>query len=204
MNARASPASIRIKDLPIAKRLHLTRDLDLAAVANGLNKLRANPLLVGLAINLSAMSIEDPQFRKSLMMQLYRYAAETKRLWVEVPEAGALRHIDQFRSFCRELKRVHCKVGLEHFGRQFSQIGQLHDIGLDYIKVDTSFIRGVDSNAGNQTFLKGVCSIAHSIGLTVIAEGVSSQAEFDTLEKLGFDGATGPLVTFLDGSSPAQ
>jgi EAL domain-containing protein (putative c-di-GMP-specific phosphodiesterase class I) len=83
---------------------------------------------------------------------------------------------------------------LEHYGHQFSQIGSLHDLGLDFLKVDSSFVRGVDSNAGNVAFLKGLCSISHNIGLQVLAEGVATQAEWMTLISLGFDGATGPLI----------
>lgn len=184
--------------LAIAERLHLTQGLDLAAVALGLAELRRNPQLVGLAVNLSALSVQLPQFRKSLIEQLRHHPAEAGRLWLEVPEAGALKHLNEFRTLCRELKRSQCKVGLEHFGRQFSQVGQFHDLGLDYIKVDTSFIRGVDSNSGNQAFLNGVCSIGHSIGLIVIAEGVTTEGEFEALKALGFDGATGPWVRFLD------
>ena len=90
-------------------------------------------------------------------------------------------------------------MGLEHFGRQFSEIGRLHDLGLDYIKVDGSFIRGLDGNVGNQAFLKGLSTIAHSIGLKVIAEGVTSEADLRALGPVGFDGATGPAV-----SEPSQ
>jgi EAL domain-containing protein (putative c-di-GMP-specific phosphodiesterase class I) len=92
------------------------------------------------------------------------------------------------------LKRHHCSVGVEHFGRQFSQIGQLHDLGLDYIKVDASFVRGLDANPGNQMFLKGLSSIAHNIGIQAIGEGVTTAAEFAALGEVGFDGATGPAV----------
>jgi EAL domain-containing protein (putative c-di-GMP-specific phosphodiesterase class I) len=95
---------------------------------------------------------------------------------------------------CRALNAAGCRTGLEHFGHQFSQIGQLHDLGLDYLKVDASFIRGIESNVGNATFLKGLCGIAHNIGLLVIAEGVTSVKEMDALLALGFDGATGPGV----------
>jgi EAL domain-containing protein (putative c-di-GMP-specific phosphodiesterase class I) len=85
-------------------------------------------------------------------------------------------------------------MGLEHFGRQFSEVGRLHDLGLDYLKVDASFVRGLDANSGNQAFLKGLSTIAHGIGLKVIAEGVASEAELLTLRDVGFDGATGPVV----------
>ncbi|MBI4989188.1 MAG: EAL domain-containing protein [Rhodocyclales bacterium] len=180
--------------LPIAERLKLTSRLDLSAVALGLIDLAANPALTGLAVNLSASSLQDRDFRKELRNLLRQQAQATRRLWLEVAESGALKHFDAFRDLCRELKSSGCKVGIEHFGRQFSQVGQLHGLGLDYIKVDAGFVRGLENNPGNQAFLRGLCSIVHGIGIQVIAEGVVSEAEMQALAGVGFDGATGPAV----------
>nr|WP_295786394.1 EAL domain-containing protein [Rhodoferax sp.] len=182
------------KFLPVAERLKLTPQLDLAAVALGLDELEAKPQLTGLAINLSASSIYLPEFRADLQRLLKRRSG-TQRLWLEVAESGALSHFDAFKALCVDLRGIGCKLGLEHFGRQFSEIGRLHDLGLDYLKVDGSFVRGLDGNAGNQAFLKGLSTIAHSIGLKVIAEGVTSLADLHALGPLGFDGATGPAVS---------
>lgn len=181
------------KFLPVAERLKLTPQLDLAAVALGLDELEAKSQLTGLAINLSASSIYLPEFRSSLQKLLKRRSG-TSRLWLEVAESGALSHFDAFKALCADLRGVGCKLGLEHFGRQFSEIGRLHDLGLDYLKVDGSFVRGLDGNAGNKAFLKGLSTIAHSIGLTVIAEGVTNEADLKALGLVGFDGATGPAV----------
>jgi len=179
---------------PFAERLRLTPALDLAAVALGLQELAQQSGLRGLAINLSASSLDDADFRQRLLALLGTQPGITPRLWLEVTESGALRHLDQFSTLCRELKRLGCRVGLEHFGHQFSQIGQLHELGLDYLKVDASFIRGIDANAGNAAFLKGLTGIAHNIGLQVLAEGVATEAELAALATLGFDGATGPAI----------
>jgi EAL domain-containing protein (putative c-di-GMP-specific phosphodiesterase class I)/GGDEF domain-containing protein len=179
--------------LPVAERLHLTPRLDLAAVSLGLDELESNPALGGLAINLSASSLQLPEFRADLKRLLTRRAG-TERLWLEVAESGVLAHFAAFRELCIDLRDMGCKLGVEHFGRQFSEIGRLHDLGLDYLKVDGSFIRGLDSNHGNQSFLKGLTTIAHGIGLLVIAEGVTNAAELQALPSLGFDGATGPAV----------
>jgi len=70
----------------------------------------------------------------------------------------------------------------------------LHDLGLDYLKIDASFIRDIQKNQGNQVFLKGLTNIVHNIGMKVFAEGVISQEEVDMLATLGFDGITGPVV----------
>jgi diguanylate cyclase (GGDEF)-like protein len=180
--------------LPIAERLKLTSDLDITAVGLGLQELVRQPDLTGLAINLSASSLEDPLFLTKLMDLLKRNDEVVHRLWLEIAEEGAFRHLPAFRILCRKLKSLRCRVGLEHFGHRFSQIGELHDLGLDYLKVDSSFVRGIESNSGNAAFLKGLCSIAHNIGLQVIAEGVSTSAEMQTLRLLDFDGMTGPAV----------
>ncbi len=179
--------------LPVAERLKLTPQLDLAAVALGLRELDEKPGLAGLAINLSASSIQSVAFRDELRNLLRRHQ-QTRRLWLEVSEAGALAHFDAFRALCIELKDTGCQMGIEHFGRQFSEVGRLHDLGLDYLKVDASFIRGLESNTGNQAFLKGLSTIARGIGVRVIAEGVTSDAEFAALTTVGFDGATGPGI----------
>jgi EAL domain-containing protein (putative c-di-GMP-specific phosphodiesterase class I)/GGDEF domain-containing protein len=180
--------------LPIAERLGLTPALDLAALALGLAELERQPTLKGLAINLSARSMAEAGFQQKVDTLLRRHRKAADRLWIEVAETGVLKHVEAFRSLCKVLRGFHCQVGVEHFGRQFSQIGQLHDLGLNYIKVDASFTRRLEGNPGNQAFLKGVSAIAHGIGLLVIAEGVASEAEFAALSSVGFDGATGPGV----------
>ena len=54
---------------------------------------------------------------------------------------------------------------------------------------------GIDQNTGNQALLKGLCKMAHTLDITVIAEGVQTQAELALLPQLGFDAATGPAVS---------
>ena len=180
--------------LPVAERLGFSAELDLAALALGLAELERQPGLPGLAINLSGSSLAQADFQPKLITLLGRHRKAASRLWVEVAETGALKHVDEFRALCKLLDGFQCRVGVEHFGRQFSQIARLHDLGLSYIKVDASFTRRLDTNPGNQAFLKGLSSIAHGIGLLVIAEGVASEAEFAALSAVGFDGATGPGV----------
>jgi diguanylate cyclase (GGDEF)-like protein len=180
--------------LPMAERLDLTADLDLAAVRLGLESLRADPSLPGIAINLSGRSIQHASFREGLLALLKQDSASAARLWLEVAENGALTYFDAFRDFCTAIRGAGCKIGVEHFGRQFSQIGRFHGLALDYVKIDASFVRDIDHHPGNQVFLKGVSTMAHSIGYLVIAEGVGAKAELEMLQTLGFDGATGPAV----------
>jgi predicted signal transduction protein with EAL and GGDEF domain len=178
--------------MPMASRLSMTTELDLAATRLALERIAAGAPAV--AVNLSGESIVDAAFRARLYAQIASRKDLAPRLWLEVSEIGAFQHFDEFHAFCDALRPLGCRLGIEHFGRQFSEIGRLHGIGLDYLKVDGSFIRAIDSQSGNQAFLKGLCSIAHNIGLTVIAEAVQTAEELAILPELGFDGATGPAV----------
>lgn len=178
--------------MPMASRLAMTTELDLAATRLALDRIAAG--IPAVAVNLSGESILEESFRNRLQALVTARKDIAHRLWLEVSEIGAFQHFEQFRAFCNALRPLRCRLGIEHFGRQFSEIGRLHDIGLDYLKVDGSFIRAIDKHPGNQAFLKGLCSIAHNIGLTVIAEGVQAAEELATLPELGFDGATGPAV----------
>jgi diguanylate cyclase (GGDEF)-like protein len=179
---------------PVAERIGLNDALDLAAVALGLKSLAADKSLQGYAINLSASSLKVATFMPALKKLIHSHAEDAKRLWLELPEAGVFKNFDEFRELCLTLKSSGVKIGIEHFGWKFEQITLLCDIGVDYVKVDASFIRGIDSNAGKEKFLKGLAAIVHGIGVLVIAEGVLTEAEMTALQLAGFDGATGPAV----------
>ncbi len=176
-----------------AVRLNLTTSLDLGVIRLALDELRRRP--ENFAVNLSAETIADWSFRTQLLALLKDNADLCQRLWMEIPEYGALRHYAAFRELCLTLQQLGCKVGIEQFGRKLSQIDRFADLGIDYVKVDSSFVHGIDGHTGNQELLKGLCRMVHGIGILAIAVGVSTRAELDCLAGLGFDGATGPAIS---------
>ncbi len=179
--------------MPMAERLKLTAEVDLQVINLALSGLRTSR--GDIAVNLSADTIADWGFHNKLVGLLEGQPELCKRLWIEVAEQGVFRQLEAFRDLCKTLKSLGCQVGIEHFGHRFGEIAKLSDLGLDYLKVDGSFIHDIQSNAGNQEFLKGVCKMAHAIGVSVIAEGVRSEEELAVLPGLGFDGVTGPAVS---------
>ncbi len=180
--------------LPIAERLGLTEKLDLIAVKLAMEELNKTNQTNDIAVNLSAKSIQSADFRTQLRALILSKPAAAKHLWLEVPENGAFANIDAFRMFYSDIAPTGCKLGLEHFGRQFDKINLLHDLKLNYVKIDGGFIRNIDTNEGNQAFIKGVCGIVHRLALLSFAESVTSTAEFTVIGQLGIDGATGPEV----------
>jgi EAL domain-containing protein (putative c-di-GMP-specific phosphodiesterase class I) len=117
-----------------------------------------------------------------------------EKLYFEIPEQDAFEHLAQFHQFCATVRALGCKIGIEHVGSRISRLGELHDVGLHYIKIDASVIRGIDTNEANKTLLRGLCMIAHSIGVLAIAEGVHNAGEIASLKAIGIDGMTGPGI----------
>lgn len=178
--------------MPWARRLGLMPKLDLAVAKEAVTQIRAQQQAIG--INLSGESLGDAWFRGELYALLQQAQTEAKQLWIELPESVAMKDLAEFKALCLALHPLGCRIGLEHVGSGFARIGDLHELGLDYVKVDAAIIRDINNNSANQTFLRGLCTIAHSIGLLVIAEGVRSEAEQHTLKEIGVDGMTGPGV----------
>ena len=131
-------------------------------------------------MNLAAESAESEDFRHELLRRL-RSTPLAGRFALEVSEHGLLRHFAAVRSLREAMAGSGCGFGVEHVGRRFGEIARLQELGLDYIKVDASFIRGIDTNPENRAFLEGLASIAHGMGAMVIAEGVQTVAELTAL-----------------------
>ncbi|WP_096696675.1 LapD/MoxY N-terminal periplasmic domain-containing protein [Polaromonas sp. AER18D-145] len=178
----------------IGEAFQLMPLIDLSTIRLALGKLGSEPGLAGLAVSLSALSVSEKDFRSHLLDMLRGNQEAAHRLWLEVPEAAAVQHLDSFREFVADIRKAGSRVGLGQFGRHFSEVDALHDLGLDFLKVDASFIRGLQYSTDNQLFLKSLASVAHKMGMQVYADGVIDRAELAALEGAGFDGASGPAI----------
>jgi EAL domain-containing protein (putative c-di-GMP-specific phosphodiesterase class I) len=178
--------------MPWASRLGLTQRIDEAVFEHALVWLQSND--GPMCINVSPQSVCDPLLTARYYHVLKAAPHIAQKLWIDIPEFVAYRHAREFRVFCDTLKPLGCKIGLEHVGNQICHMGELYDVGLDYLKIDSAIIRDIDQNQGNQTFLRGLCTIAHTMGMMTIAEGVLNQMEAVCLKELGFKGMTGPGI----------
>ena len=178
--------------MPWASRLGLIQRIDEAVFEYALSWLKLNEGPV--CINMSPQSVCDPTLTARYYQALKHSPHIAQKLWIDIPEFVAYRHAKEFRVFCHTLKPLGCKIGLEHVGNQIGHMGELYDVGLDYLKIDSVIIRDIDQNLGNQTFLRGLCTIAHTMGMMTIAEGVLNQPEAECLKGLGFKGMTGPGI----------
>jgi len=179
--------------LPWAVRLGLIGRIDRIAVQTALDRIGSGTESV--AVTISAQTLQDGHFVAELITLLRANPDRVERLWMEVAEEGAIRNPVAFRAFCLAVKPFASKIGIKHAGPHFSALGDLHDLGLDYLKVDTSLLRDIDQNEGNQSFVRSLVMLAHTLGFIVIAEGIDRPEQRAILADLGFDGLSGPLIS---------
>jgi len=179
--------------LPWVHRINATYELDKQVFMLALETIER--IRAPTAINLSVAAITDNSFMNWATQHLSTWSSSIANLWVEIPEAVVFRYLENFKALSSHIKSYGGHVGIEHVGHQLAKLGHLHDVGLDYLKVDAGFVRDVHNNPGNQTLLRTLCTLGHTIGVVVIAEGVQIEEEWVTLREIGLDGATGPGVS---------
>lgn len=179
--------------MPWAVRLGVMASIDIAVLSLAIKHMKN--LQQDLAINISALALCDAHFREQAIALLEANPQEAKRLWLEFPEICVLRHLEELRAFIIRLRSLGCKVGLEHVGLEFTQFGNLQDMGLHYLKLDGAITRAINTNSSSQSFVQSLCTLAHSLGIQIIAEGVSTDEEQVVLLKIGMDGLTGTFIS---------
>ncbi|RCV86464.1 bifunctional diguanylate cyclase/phosphodiesterase [Billgrantia montanilacus] len=194
------PSRLRLKGewqpagifLPWVSRLAMAAELDLAVVTAALKDTETSGKPVG--INLSANSLRDGRFVSEVVSRVRARPACASRLWFELPQSIAFQQPKALQNLCNELLPLGCKMGLEHVSTQFGKIEGLQDLGLTFMKIDASLSQGIENESQQQSLLRGMCTLAHSLGIMAIAEGVESRTAATVLFELGMDGVTGPGI----------
>lgn len=175
-----------------ATQLNLMLHLDSLVFETAVDSIIKGAAPIGLNISASAMA--SASYLDKLEQTLRAHPQVGDKLYFEISEQDAFADLAKFHVFCAKVRTLGCKIGVEHVGSSISRLGELHDVGLHYIKIDGSVIRGIDTNEANKTLLRGLCMIAHSIGVLAIAEGVHTESEIEALKMIGIDGMTGPGI----------
>jgi diguanylate cyclase (GGDEF)-like protein len=185
--------------LPMARRAQLTGRIDLAAVQLALQAITVDG--VARAVNVSPGSLLDGNFTAGLRVALSARPDAAPGLWLEVAEAGAMRHLPLLRELVAQAHAFGTRVGLEHAGDGLADSASLLEAGLDFVKLDASFTLGLSGDSARAQHVGGSVRMLHGIGLSVYAEGVGDTADAQALWLCGVDGLTGPVVARLDGPS---
>ncbi len=152
-------------------------------------------------LNLSASSLLDRDVHQLLKEMLARQQLPASKLCIEVTEMVALGELGVSAEWIAHLRSQGLKIALDDFGSGFASYAYLRHLPLDLLKIDGSFIRGIEHDPINQAMVRSMQEIAQQLGLKTVAEFVENQATLDCLRRLGIDFAQG---YFIDQPKPLE
>jgi EAL domain-containing protein (putative c-di-GMP-specific phosphodiesterase class I) len=101
---------------------------------------------------------------------------------------------EELQRLSHSLLQTGYHIGLQHFGGSFSQIGNLTQLGLAYLKIDGTYIRAIDQFSDKRLFIDAIFRATNSIDLPLIAEMVETKGELEVIKALGLFGVMGSLI----------
>jgi diguanylate cyclase (GGDEF)-like protein len=137
---------------------------------------------VSVSVNLSAVDFRGSQIGEMVRNALSRSRLEASRLEVEVTESAILEDQHTASSMLLELKKAGIRIALDDFGTGYSSLSYLHNLPLDKVKIDQSFVRDIVSNDRSLKLVSGVTQLAHELGLFVTVEGIETLEQFERLK----------------------
>jgi diguanylate cyclase (GGDEF)-like protein len=180
-----------------AERFRMGPRIDRYVIDATLSWLERNPQaaksVTSCGINLSGATLTDEHFADYLAARLRRSSFPARNLCLEITETSVVRDRNRAQRFIAQMRDLGCRFALDDFGTGFCSFGYLNDLDVDFIKIDGSFIRGLDGSKLSQAVVRSIADIAHVLGKTTIAEQVETEAERVRLEQMQVDYAQGYL-----------
>ncbi len=152
----------------------------------------ANGLFV--AVNLSAKLFLLPDLVKQRLRALRKAGADPRRLHLEITESVLMDNPESALAKLRGMREMGARIGVDDFGTGYSSLSYLQRFPLDRLKIDRGFVGGMDDQ-GNMVIVRSVISLAHSLGLEVVAEGIETPRQEAMLKDLGCDFGQGFLYS---------
>ena len=180
--------------VPVAEACGLIGELTEWVVHEACRQLRAwdaQGLLPGLlSLNLSAVHFQDDGMVDSLLAIVGQHQVEPRRICLELTESAMVDPVASGAKVQR-LKAAGFTVSIDDFGTGFSSLSYLKRFAVDELKIDRSFVSGIEEQASDRAIVAAIITMAHGLGLRVVAEGVETQAQLDFLRRHDCDFAQG-------------
>jgi len=142
---------------------------------------------LSVAVNLSASQFHEPKLVTELASILKSTGMPPSSLELEITESMVMRDPDRAQEVMKALRRMGVRISIDDFGTGHSSLGYLKRFPVDCLKVDRSFVRDLPHNNDDVAITRAVIAMAHSLRMSVVAEGVEHQEQFDLLRAEGCD-----------------
>lgn len=146
-----------------------------------------------VGVNISGFQFRQSDLFHKITQILFKTSLDPQCLELELTEKILVENIKTNIQRLHLLKKIGIKIALDDFGTGYSSLGYLQQFPFDILKIDACFIRNIDTNQVNAVITQNIISMAHQLGLKVVAEGVETQAELSYLQQCKCDDFQGYL-----------
>ena len=147
-----------------------------------------------ISINLSAIQIEQNKLIERIHRNLIQYQVKPQNLIIEVTESTAMHQIDSSIEVFQKIRDLGVRLSIDDFGTGHSSFLYLKDLPVDELKIDRGFIRNLHHGSKDEIILQSIIQLTQNLGLTITAEGVENEEQFEILTRLGCEQFQGFLL----------
>ncbi|AEI45780.1 putative bifunctional diguanylate cyclase/phosphodiesterase [Paenibacillus mucilaginosus] len=139
------------------------------------------------AVNLSPRQLDQPDLVERVRAILQETGMPAGLLELEITEEFFIRNQDKAEAALQQFKEMGIRLAIDDFGTGYSSFAQMKRIMPDTLKIDRSFIRGLDQDESNASIVQALITMAHSLKLKVVGEGVETEEELLSMRRFGCD-----------------
>lgn len=147
-----------------------------------------------ISINIAAANLEEQDFSERLLGYLRSEALPLRAIELELTESGLISNGRAARQQLEKLMALGVRIAIDDFGTGYSSLAYLQTIPAHVVKIDRSFISGLDHHQRCQTLVRSMIAMAHELGYSVVGEGVETGEGKEILHSLGCDEIQGYLI----------
>lgn len=182
----------------LAQHYHLNNDISRWILAVACNQLKewqrvSEQQELTITLNFSLSQFREISLVQDIVNALNTAGIAPRRLVIDLKETSLINNDPQLVKTLTSLKNEGINFSLDDFGSGYSSLTTLRDYVVDWVKIDRSFISGVDYNCQDTEIVATVITMAHSLGMKVVATGVANMNQLATLRKLNCDEVQGEM-----------
>jgi diguanylate cyclase (GGDEF)-like protein len=161
----------------------------------------ADGLVLCISVNVGVSDVEDTSFVSFLEKELALCNVPPQNLCLEITETGVMRNAKELMRNLEYLRAMGVKLSIDDFGTGYSSFAYLAKMPVHELKIDQSFVMSMNERFENVSIVRSIIELGHILGLSVVAEGVETEAVWQALAVMGCDEAQGYLIA---APMPAQ